>query len=426
MFVTVAPHREKLSSHFLQVRATTEALCKPLEIEDHLLQPMEDASPAKWHLGHTTWFFEVVILQPYKPGYRLFHERYSYVFNSYYNTLGERIARPRRGLLSRPTLEEVHAYRRYVTEAMQELLESADEDTWAQVAPRTIVGIHHEQQHQELFLTDIKYAFAVEPFHPVYAESTPEPPPGDVPDLEFLTFDEGIYEIGFAGDGFAYDNEGPRHRTYLQAFRLANRPVTAGEYMAFIEDGGYCNPLLWLSDGWDTVQHEDWEAPLYWVKRDDDWWHFTLSGMRPVDPEEPVCHISFYEADAFARWAGKRLPTEAEWEVASRVQFDVHRGNFQESGYFHLIPPRKAPDTLLYQMAGNVWEWTGSAYRPYPGYQALPGPLGEYNGKFMINQMVLRGGSCATPRGHIRPTYRNFFHPDKRWQFTGFRLADDL
>jgi len=412
-----------LAAHYQAVRGFTETLCKPLVPEDYVIQSMEDVSPTKWHLAHTTWFFETFVLKQHAPAYEPFHPRYAYLFNSYYVQAGERHARPNRGLLSRPTVEEVYRYRAFVDAHLLALLKTADAATMQALAPLVEIGLHHEQQHQELLLTDLKHAFSVNPLYPVYQPLKARPAAASRP-AAWVAFEEGLYEIGHAGEGFCYDNEGPRHRYFLAAFELASRLVSNGEYLAFMEDGGYEQPTRWLSAGWATVDAQGWQAPSYW-QRDDDgrWLQFTLSGLRPVDPHEPVCHLSYFEADAYARWAGARLPTEQEWEVAVRgVPLE---GNFVEEGAYHPAPAAHAA-TGLQQCYGDVWEWTRSQYSPYPGYEPAAGALGEYNGKFMCNQFVLRGGSCATSRSHIRATYRNFFPPDARWQFTGLRLARDI
>ncbi len=404
-----------------RIRAQTERLCEPLVPEDYVIQPMPDASPAKWHLAHTTWFFEQFLLVPHHAGYRVFHPRFAYLFNSYYNTIGERHCRPKRGLLSRPTVEEVYDYRRYVDAQMRLLLGSLAARRTAELRPVIEIGLNHEQQHQELMLTDLKYTFAVNPLYPVYRERVATPSRESVAPMRWVRFAEGLRQIGHEGEAFAYDNEQPRHRVFVDAFELGSRLVTNGEYKAFIADGGYDRADLWLSSGAATAKQEGWRAPLYWIEQEGRWLNHTLSGLRPVDDDEPVCHVSLYEADAFARWAGARLATEAEWEAASE-SVDLE-GNYVESGRFHPLPAAGEGDAELLQMFGDAWEWTGSAYLGYPGYQPPPGALGEYNGKFMCNQFVLRGGSCATPRSHVRHTYRNFFPPDARWQFTGIRLA---
>jgi ergothioneine biosynthesis protein EgtB len=404
---------------------------------------MPDVSPTKWHLAHTTWFFETFILKKFVPGYRPEVPQYAYLFNSYYNAAGDMHRRDLRGLISRPTVKEAQRYRSSIDSHMDDLLSSADEKLFDEIEPILILGSHHEQQHQELLITDIKHVFAQNPLYPVFRErqnsrvygpgSSPSDESVQLADkiditstetspMHFLDFEERTVEIGHDRRGFAYDNESPRHRALIPAFSLASRPVTNGEYIAFINDNGYARAEFWLSLGWMTVNEQHWQSPLYWVKRDGKWWNFTLSGFGSVDENEPVTHVSYFEADAYANWTGARLPTEFEWE---RAAAKIHvEGNFVESEIFHPRPtPASAED--LHQMFGDVWEWMRSAYAPYPGYRAAPGALGEYNGKFMCNQYVLRGGSCATSRSHIRRTYRNFFQPEKRWQFTGIRLARD-
>jgi ergothioneine biosynthesis protein EgtB len=428
-----------LTERFAAVRRFTERLCDGLATEDFVVQSMPDVSPTKWHLAHTSWFFETFILREHLRGYRPLNDGYAFLFNSYYVHAGERHCRAQRGYISRPTVAEVFEYRRYVDEHMHRLLESADGAGMATLAPLVEIGLHHEQQHQELMVTDLKHVFGVNPLRPAYREREAEAGRDALP-LEWLGFDGGVCWIGHEGEGFSYDNEGPRHRQFLQPFRLANRLVTNGEYLQFIGDGGYRRPELWLSMGWATAQENGWTEPFYWERRDGGWMLFTMSGMREVDPAEPVCHLSYFEADAYARWAGARLPTEAEWEVAAGsapspggrsgsagggTGNGAGRGaNLVERERFHPAPAEGEPGTLL-QMYGDVWEWTQSQYTPYPGYRPAPGALGEYNGKFMCNQFVLRGGSCATSETHIRPTYRNFFPPDATWQFTGLRLATD-
>ncbi|MCA1684412.1 MAG: ergothioneine biosynthesis protein EgtB [Planctomycetia bacterium] len=418
--------RHELADRYRLVRGTTERLCSPLEIEDYVVQSMPDASPAKWHLAHTSWFFETFVLKPSHEGRGVSPGEYAFLFNSYYNALGERIARGRRGLLTRPTVAQVYQYRARVDEEVSALLESADEAALARLAPLLTLGSHHEQQHQELILTDLKHLFGSSPVRPAYLERTPDAA-SDGPPLRWLDYPGGLGEIGHEGGDFAFDNESPRHRVFAEPYRLASRPVTNGEYLGFLNDGGYDRPEFWLSDGWNARQAQGWTAPLYWRKDGEAWRVFTLTGEHELVAGGPVCHVSFYEADAFARWAGARLPTEAEWELAAGPV--PVRGNFLEDERYHPRPAAAsgssgaAPSPL--QLFGDVWEWTGSPYVPYPGYRPAPGALGEYNGKFMCNQMVLRGGSCATPRSHVRPTYRNFFPPDARWQFSGLRLARD-
>jgi ergothioneine biosynthesis protein EgtB len=400
--------RDELRSRYLRARRATVALCEPLAVEDCVVQAMPDASPVRWHLAHTTWFFEELVLKPL-PGYQPLDERYAFLFNSYYESLGERHSRPERGLLSRPTVNEVMAYRRYVDDAM--------EGRWPQVPPSLVeLGIHHEEQHQELLLTDVKLVLASNPLEPAYRPAGGRAPGSPAP-LSFSRFDGGVVTVGDGGGGFAFDNERPRHRVLLSPFALADRLVTCGEFLQFLDDGGYARPLLWLSDGWDAIHRSGWQAPLYWVRDRNGWRIRTLAGARAIDPAEPVCHVSFYEAEAFARWAGARLPSESEWEHAAAAA--PVRGNFLDSGELH--PRPAAPGAS--QLFGDVWEWTASAYLPYPGYAAPVGALGEYNGKFMSNRMVLRGGSSLTWSHHVRASYRNFFSPEARWQMSGFRLA---
>jgi len=383
---------------------------------------MPDASPAKWHIAHTSWFFEEFVLQAAIDGYRFFDPQYRYLFNSYYESVGPRHSRPERGLLSRPTIEQVWAYRAHVDEEMHLLLER---DALAPDLRKVVtVGLHHEQQHQELLLTDIKHLFSKNPLQPAYAAESVVPQRASASSLRFMEFPGGIVEIGHTGEGFCFDNELGRHRVFLEPFLLANRPVTNEEYLQFIRDGGYEKPEHWLSEGWACVQREQWQRPLYWSDSLDR--EFTLTGARELDTHAPVCHLSYYEADAFARWAGGRLPTELEWECAA-ASVPVE-GNFVETGAWHPMPISlsNANSAALQQMFGDTWEWTASAYAPYPRFQPLNGALGEYNGKFMVSQLVLRGGSCATPQSHIRSTYRNFFYPSARWQFSGLRLAADV
>ena len=427
-----ASRAEQLLIRFHQIRNFTTALCANLEPEDCVVQSMPDVSPTKWHLAHTTWFFETFILKKWMPGYRAEIPEYAFLFNSYYNAAGAMHRRDLRGLISRPTVKEARRYRSSIDLHIDNLLSIADEKLLAEIEPILILGMHHEQQHQELLITDIKHVFSQNPLHPVFRERKIEETPAQTMPMRFVDFEETTVEIGHDGRGFAYDNESPRHRVLASAFSLASRPVTNGEYIGFIEDNGYARPELWLSLGWMTVSEQGWQAPLYWTKRDGRWWNFTLSGFRPVDEDEPVTHVSYFEADAYANWAGGRLPTEFEWE---RAAFDCPiEGNFVEGETFHPQPATQQVGSLstkagktpiLLQMFGDIWEWTRSAYAPYPGYRAAPGALGEYNGKFMCNQYVLRGGSCATSHTHIRRTYRNFFQPEKRWQFTGIRLARD-
>ena len=382
------------------VRAETERRAAPLSAEEQILQSMPDASPTKWHRAHTTWFFEQFLLKPYARDYRTFDGRFAYLFNSYYVAAGPRHARPERGLIARPNVEEVAAYRAHVDHAVEALIQKADDTALAQFVPVIEIGLNHEQQHQELLWTDILHAFAQNPSCPVYDPEWPSPGRRHVAGKnEFVKLPGGIYDVGHAGDDFCFDNEQPAHQVLLRDVTMARHLVTNGEWLAFMAGGGYTTPSLWLSYGWATVEAQGWTAPGYWREIDGAWHSLTLGGLKPVDPFAPVCHVSYYEADAFARWAGKHLPSEFEWEAAARA-------------------------ALLAGADGIVWQWTRSAYSPYPGYRAVEGALGEYNGKFMVNQMVLRGSSLATPEGHARETYRNFFHPPARWQFSGLRLAD--
>jgi len=416
--------RESLRESFKKVRDFSHILAEPLEIEDYVIQSMPDVSPTKWHLAHTSWFFETFVLSKAVKGYKSLSPQYSYLFNSYYVQAGERHLRPKRGLISRPTVEETYHYRNHVDEHMSRFMEDADAKEWKEFSPVIEIGIHHEQQHQELIVTDIKHVFSENPLRPVYKPRAAASgrSAGKAPDAGWIDVEGGVHSIGHNGTGFGYDNEYPMHKVYIEPFRLQSRLVTNGEYMEFIEDGGYETPELWLSEGWATAESRNWSSPFYWERKNGEWAHFTLSGMKTVNPEEPVCHVSYFEADAYARWSDARLPTEAEWEVAAGT-IPVE-GNFAESLSFH--PEATAKNGRgLRQMYGDVWEWTQSSYSPYPGFKTLPGALGEYNGKFMCNQYVLRGGSCATSESHIRKTYRNFFPPDARWQFMGIRLAKD-
>ncbi|WP_124979687.1 ergothioneine biosynthesis protein EgtB [Nonlabens xiamenensis] len=380
-------------SFFSDTRAQTELICRPLQTEDYVVQPIVDVSPPKWHLGHTTWFFEEFLLDPYLPGYTRYHDQYAYVFNSYYESVGKRVVRTDRGNLSRPSVEEIYAYRSHVTEHMADLIRNHFSEDWLPVLE---IGIHHEKQHQELLLTDIKYILGHNPLLPMYGKTGDEeyfePTPASM-----ISIPEGIYEVGYGGDKFCYDNEKPKHRVFLEAYEISKKLVTNGEWLDFMEDGGYEKVLLWHTEGWDWVKKNKIDSPMYWHNSQGQWEQYLLSGTRPVDSEAAVTHISYYEAFAYAQWKGMRLPTEFEWEVA-------------QSNFNH----------------GKRWEWTESAYLPYPNYQKPEGALGEYNGKFMVNQKVLRGGSIATASLHTRPTYRNFFHPPLRWQFTSLRLAQSL
>ncbi len=409
-----------------ETRRLSLALAEPLSAEDQVVQPMDDASPTKWHLAHTTWFFETFVLKPHLAGYRTLDERFAYCFNSYYEAAGPRQPRPKRGLLTRPSLEEVLGYRAHVDAGLEAMFAAGMPERDATVAELIELGINHEQQHQELILTDILALFAAEPLRPAYRPARRRAAAKAVPAMRWLDFPGGIHRVGHTGETFFYDNERPRHEALLRDYRLSSRLVTNGEWLEFIDDGGYATPAHWLSDGWATVNARGWTAPGYWEGEQGAWRQMTLEGLVPVDPAAPVAHISYFEADAFARWAGKRLPTEFEWEVAAAGL--PLRGNMLGSGALRPLPASAAvgPADKPAQMFGDVWEWTQSAYSAYPGYRAGPGALGEYNGKFMCGQYVLRGASCATPEGHSRATYRNFFYPHQRWQFTGIRLADDL
>ncbi|WP_201978244.1 ergothioneine biosynthesis protein EgtB [Hymenobacter rubidus] len=442
-----APSRTALSylERFAAVRAQSQALCAPLLPEDTVVQPMLDVSPPKWHLAHTTWFWETFLLKEYAPGYQVFHPDYAFLFNSYYNSLGSRVNRADRGTLSRPPLADVLAYRAYVDAAFGTLLRER-EDLPAAFFELLELGLQHEQQHQELLATDIKYILSTSPLAPAYASrsaalneelrmkneelGTPDNssfliPHSSLSEASWLPVPGGIYRVGFQEEGFCFDNELAAHEVLLAPFELQNRLVTNTEYLAFMEAGGYRDFRYWMGEGWDLAQAQGWEAPLYWVQQNGRWQRFTHHGMRPVDPAAPVTHLSFYEADAYAHWAGARLPTEFEWETAARhFGAGTEGGTWLESGQFDPQPlPADADPTQCHQLLGDCWEWTYSAYHAYPGYARAAGALGEYNGKFMVNQLVLRGGSCATPESHIRVSYRNFFHADKRWQFTGIRLA---
>ena len=414
---TAAPQQAAApEARYASVRALTVDLCRSLKPEDMGLQSMADASPAKWHLAHTSWFFETFLLAAELPDYRPFHPDFAYLFNSYYNGVGEMHPRAKRGLMSRPTVPDVLAYRAHVDHHMHALLRARGQEPG--VTARLTLGINHEQQHQELLLMDIKHLFSLNPLKPAW-RPLPRISMALASALKYVSRPAGQVSIGHAGEAFAFDNETPRHPELVPAHAMANRPVSNAEYRDFIRDGGYRQAALWMSDGWARVQSEAWQRPLYW---DEDMeTEFTLSGQREIAPGAPVCHVSWYEADAFARWAGARLPTEAEWESLATTQPQPIRGNFLDAG---MMQPAPGPEGDL-QMFGDVWEWTGSAYSPYPGFKPLAGSLGEYNGKFMVNQMVLRGGACVTPAEHLRVSYRNFFYPHQRWQFAGLRLAKD-
>ena len=425
MTVASVPDGASLPHRYDAVRRRTLDLCAPLQIEDYGVQPFVDASPPKWHLAHTTWFFETFVLKPHAPGYAVFHPMYEYLFNSYYNAVGEPFPRAHRGHLSRPTVNDTLAYRAHVDCAMTALFEHVNE---SEVLDIIVLGLHHEQQHQELLLTDIKYTLGANPLLPAY-----HAPSGSTMDTQhdapyaFCDMPGGPVEIGRAGhDGFAFDNEQPRHSVLLRPYQMGRRLVTNAEFLEFVIDDGYQRPDLWLADGWALRKSGQLAAaPLYWRQREGRWFEYRLDGDHPLRGDAPVVHVSYFEADAYARWSDARLPTEYEWETAaSTVGARGTAGNFVESGLLH--PKPACADIDLQQLFGDVWEWTASAYAPYPGFRARKGPLGEYNGKFMANQMVLRGGSCATPCSHIRATYRNFFYPPDRWQFSGIRLAQDI
>jgi ergothioneine biosynthesis protein EgtB len=414
-----SPPALALAQRYRAVRALSEAIAAPLSDADSTLQPMPDASPAKWHLAHTSWFFETFVLRDHVPGHRLYDESWAYLFNSYYEGEGERHPRDRRGMLSRPSLEEVRAWRAYVDEAVAAALPRLPEDALALVE----LGLNHEQQHQELMLMDLTAALAETPLRPPLWAGTAPAPAALAPAMEWIEGRQGLVEVGHGGAGFAFDCEGPRHKALLHPHELGDRLVTNGEWLGFIEEGGYARPELWMADGWAWASANRIEAPLYWRKEEDGWSRFGLDGRRPVAPAEPVGHISWYEADAYARWAGARLPREDEWEAAA-YGFDPAGGTqLDRAGP---VRPRPSSGTGLRQIYGDLWEWTMSAFSPYPGYRPPQGTVGEYNGKFMCNQFVLRGGSCATPRGHLRSSYRNFFYPHQRWMFSGLRLARDL
>jgi ergothioneine biosynthesis protein EgtB len=413
-----------LKKRFLKYRRQTREICHPLKYEDHSAQPMVDVSPPKWHLAHTTWFFENFVLVPYKKGYRVFDEEFCFLFNSYYETVGERLARDSRGSLTRPSIDRIYDYRSHVDEELADFLES--DEIPQNLADIIEIGLQHEQQHQELLVTDIKYILGCNPTFPEYLPPSEifEEPLAEHPLENYLEIPEGIYSIGHEREGFAFDNEKRGHKVFLHPFKMMERLATNSEYLEFIEAGGYKDFRFWLQEGWEWIKSNKISSPLYWHKIDGDWYVYSLRGLKPLSPFDPVAHISYYEADAFARWKDKRLLTEFEWEAAAKTIYKKvpENANFLENGHFSPVNRQNFSSQLF----GDVWEWTCSAYLPYPGFNTPEGALGEYNGKFMINQMVLRGGSCATPLDHIRHSYRNFFHPDKRWQFTGIRLAETI
>ncbi len=410
----------KRVSELLATRKRTCAIVQPLTCEDMVVQSMEEASPIKWHLGHTTWFFEQFVLLDYLPGYKRFDKSFDYLFNSYYNTIGPQHCRPKRGLLSRPTVDQVFEYRKHVDSGLKALASS--DNTNKDLLQVLTIGINHEWQHQELMISDVKHMFSSNPLLPaVYPNPEQGKPHQVIAPLGWCRFKGGVASIGAeSGQGFRFDNEQPKHRVFLEPYEIAHRPVSNEQYIAFIEDGGYARHELWLSLGWATVKESGWQHPVYWFRKNNRWHQYTLAGVVEVRPDEPVCHISYYEADAYARWAGARLPTEHEWEHSAAGAGET--GLTAEQGVFH-PSPMPADSAGPARFYGDVWEWTSSSYAPYPGFSPPPGALGEYNGKFMCNQYVLRGGSCATPRGHVRRTYRNFFPPESRWQFAGVRLA---
>ncbi|MEM8527144.1 MAG: ergothioneine biosynthesis protein EgtB [Bacteroidota bacterium] len=412
---------QKLAQRYREIRQQSLDLCAPLSTEDFVVQPINDVSPPKWHLGHTTWFFENFILATYAKDYQLYQPKYNYFFNSYYESQGPRILRSSRGNMTRPSVQDVMKYRQHVDEQLLQMIEHFEGNA-SELEHLLEVGLQHEQQHQELLVTDIKYILGNNPLYPPYQELMIDMRYREVRPMNFQKFEEGVYEIGYDGDDFCWDNEQSRHKTYLHEFEIADRLVTNGEYMEFMQAGGYENFEHWLMEGIEWARSLEVSAPLYWYEKEGKWYHYTLHGLEKVNPNEPITHISYYEADAYARWKGCRLPTEFEWEAACSKRYKTipEDANFVETMQFHPSITEQKDD---FQMLGQVWEWTASAYLPYPNYPRFKGALGEYNGKFMVNQMVLRGGSCATPISHIRPTYRNFFHADKRWQFTGIRLA---
>jgi ergothioneine biosynthesis protein EgtB len=407
--------KESLAGRYRAIRQLSLDIAVPLSDADACLQPMPDASPAKWHLAHTTWFFETFLLRDHVPGYRAYDDGFAYLFNSYYEGEGDRHPRPKRGMISRPSLDEVRAWRAAVDAALADAIDDLPADL-------ILLGLNHEQQHQELMLMDLTAAFAENPLHPALWKSAPRAPSALAAPIRWIEGAEGVVEIGHDGAGFAFDNEGPRHKVFLHPHALADRTVTNAEWLGFIADGGYANPLLWLSDGWAWVRENGIDAPLYWLRGEDGWSRYGLDGLHRLDLAEPVCHISYYEADAFARWAGARLPTEAEWESAAQGVNPDAGNQLDAAGPARPLPAEGAGFRAMF---GDVWEWTGSAYLPYPGFAPAAGAVGEYNGKFMCSQMVLRGGCCASPRGHVRASYRNFFYPHQRWMFSGLRLARD-
>lgn len=416
--VETKPDRENLTLEFSQVRHFSEKLCKPLAIDDYQIQSIAQTSPPKWHIAHVTWFFETFVISRFDAEYKPFNSDFDYIFNSYYYTHGEMYSRSHRGLLSRPTVEDVIEYRHFVDQKMQTLIDSTSDKNWDELRFLVTLGLHHEQQHQELLLMDVKHNFSVNPLKPSYRRDL-EISEAKARPVNWMDHDGGICKIGYDGDNFCFDNETPRHNVLLNPYRIADRFITNAEYMEFINDGGYANPAHWLSDGWTIIHTQAWQHPLYWMKKENTWYQFTLGGERGLNPHEPVCHISYYEADAYARWAGKRLPLEAELELI--LAKESFTGTFIENDFLHPTPAHQQG-----QWFGDLWAWTASPYIAYPGFKPLEGSMGEYNGKFMSNQMVLKGGSCITSSSHTRASYRNFFYPEERWAFTGLRLAEDI
>lgn len=418
--------KQSILKSFQAVRQQTEKLCQPLETEDYVIQSIDDVSPPKWHLAHTSWFFETFVLNIYSSSFKQFHSSFHYLFNSYYQGIGKPYPRPQRGLLSRPTAKTIYAYRQYINEHIVNLIEKFPDDQFTAFESLLILGLHHEQQHQELLLMDIKHNFAIDPNFPIYNELDKSFSIDNNNKIIFIELEGGLVDIGYQESYFCFDNELPTHKTFLLPYALANRPITNADYLAFIADNGYQDPRLWLADGWDYLKKNKIDAPLYWHNLDGEWHIFTLNGLKPLCPTEPVTHVSYYEADAYARWCSARLPSEQEWEHFVKVnQLTPDHANSLENNVFHPQTNLKK-DSLPHQFYGDVWEWTQSSYSPYPGYKPLKGSLGEYNGKFMSNQIVLRGGSCVTPAAQLRASYRNFFQPEKRWLFSGIRLAKTI
>lgn len=428
-------HRQHIAQRYLETRERSLQICAPLETEDYVIQTMPDVSPPKWHLAHTSWFFETFLLSVFDTSYHCYHPQYDTLFNSYYVTHSDPYPRPARGLLSRPTVDEVMTYRAHIDRAMMKLIQGSTQQQWSKLSPLITLGINHEQQHQELLLTDIKHILSLNPLQPAYRKMpahsdaiAQQVAAAELPSAEptWLTIKGGVRDVGYTHEqtGFAFDNESPAHKVYFDDFKLASRCVNNREYLEFIEDDGYRRPELWLSDGWSVVQDQHWQAPLYWQQQDQAWTCFTFEGVQPVDLDAPVCHVSYFEADAYASWKQKRLPKEHEWELAAR-QMAVN-GNFYEQQQYRPLAPSPTHDQSIQQLFGDIWEWTASPYTAYPGYRPAAGSIGEYNGKFMSGQMVLRGGSFASAQDHLRATYRNFFYAKDRWQFSGIRLADDV